>query len=51
MTFSIPSPALPNNTIYQVRQDSRGAIYVSHNKGVSRLTPRYDDAKGGGVVG
>ena len=52
MTFSdSTSPALPNNTIYQVRQDSRGAIYVSHNKGVSRLTPRYDDAKGGGVVG
>jgi signal transduction histidine kinase/CheY-like chemotaxis protein/ligand-binding sensor domain-containing protein/HPt (histidine-containing phosphotransfer) domain-containing protein len=52
LTFSdSTSPALPNNTIYQVRQDSRGAIYVSHNKGVSRLTPRYDDAKGGGVVG
>jgi signal transduction histidine kinase/ligand-binding sensor domain-containing protein/DNA-binding response OmpR family regulator/HPt (histidine-containing phosphotransfer) domain-containing protein len=52
MTFSdSTSPALPNNTIYQVRQDSRGAIYVSHNKGVSRLTPRYDEAKGGGIAG
>lgn len=44
LTFSdSTSPALPNNTIYQVRKDSRGAIYFSHNKGVSRLTPRYDD--------
>ncbi|HKE55911.1 MAG TPA: response regulator [Pyrinomonadaceae bacterium] len=47
VSFSdLTTPALPNNTIYQVRKDARGAIYVSHNKGVSRLTPRYDDANG-----
>jgi signal transduction histidine kinase/DNA-binding response OmpR family regulator len=34
------NPALPNNTIYQIREDSRGRIYVSHNKGVTRLSPR-----------
>ncbi len=35
----ITTPALPNNTIYQIREDSRGRIYLSHNKGVTRLTP------------
>jgi signal transduction histidine kinase/CheY-like chemotaxis protein/ligand-binding sensor domain-containing protein/HPt (histidine-containing phosphotransfer) domain-containing protein len=34
------TPALPNNTIYQIREDARGRIYLSHNKGVTRLTPR-----------
>jgi signal transduction histidine kinase/DNA-binding response OmpR family regulator/ligand-binding sensor domain-containing protein/HPt (histidine-containing phosphotransfer) domain-containing protein len=34
------TPALPNNTIYQIREDGRGRIYLSHNKGVTRLTPR-----------
>jgi signal transduction histidine kinase/CheY-like chemotaxis protein/ligand-binding sensor domain-containing protein/HPt (histidine-containing phosphotransfer) domain-containing protein len=33
-------PALPNNTIYQIREDARGRIYLSHNKGVTRLAPR-----------
>ncbi len=33
------TPALPNNTIYQIREDARGRIYLSHNKGVSRLAP------------
>jgi signal transduction histidine kinase/CheY-like chemotaxis protein/ligand-binding sensor domain-containing protein len=52
LTFSdSTSPALPNNTIYQVRQDAHGAIYVSHNKGVSRLTPRYDETKGNAIAG
>ncbi|HEY6806771.1 MAG TPA: response regulator [Pyrinomonadaceae bacterium] len=52
LTFSdSTSPALPNNTIYQVRQDSHGAIYVSHNKGISRLTPRYDETKGNAIAG
>src|SRR4030095_2743633 len=47
VTFSdLTTPGLPNNTIYQVRKDVHGAIYVSHNKGVSRLTPRYDEASG-----
>jgi len=36
------TPALPNNTIYQIREDSRGCIYLSHNKGVTRLTPRSE---------
>ncbi len=48
VTFSDTStPALPNNTIYQIREDARGRIYLSHNKGVTRLTPRpaaTDDA-------
>ncbi len=48
VTFNdLTTPGLPNNTIYQIRKDARGAIYVSHNKGVSRLTPRYDDTNGG----
>lgn len=34
------TPQLPNNTIYQVREDRSGRIYLSHNKGVTRLTPR-----------
>jgi signal transduction histidine kinase/ligand-binding sensor domain-containing protein/CheY-like chemotaxis protein len=33
-------PALPDNTVYQLRQDARGRIYAFTNKGVSRLTPR-----------
>lgn len=40
VTFSdTTTPAIPNNTIYQVQEDARGRIYVSHNKGVTRLTP------------
>jgi signal transduction histidine kinase/ligand-binding sensor domain-containing protein/DNA-binding NarL/FixJ family response regulator len=41
------SPAIPNNTVYQIREDARGALYVTTNKGVARLTPRTpteDDA-------
>ena len=38
------TPALPNNTIYQIREDARGRIYLSHNKGVTRLTPRRSPA-------
>ncbi|HEY0320639.1 MAG TPA: response regulator [Pyrinomonadaceae bacterium] len=34
------TPALPNNTIYQIREDAQGRIYLSNNKGVTRLTPR-----------
>jgi signal transduction histidine kinase/ligand-binding sensor domain-containing protein/FixJ family two-component response regulator len=33
-------PALPNNTVYQVRRDAAGRLYVYTNKGVARLTPR-----------
>lgn len=41
MTLSdTTTPALPNNTIYQIREDAQGRIYLSHNKGVTRLTPR-----------
>ncbi len=41
------SPPLPNNTVYQVREDARGRIYLFTNKGVGRLTlraPTADDA-------
>jgi signal transduction histidine kinase/DNA-binding response OmpR family regulator/ligand-binding sensor domain-containing protein/HPt (histidine-containing phosphotransfer) domain-containing protein len=31
------TPALPNNTIYQIREDAGGRIYLSTNKGVTRL--------------
>jgi signal transduction histidine kinase/ligand-binding sensor domain-containing protein/DNA-binding response OmpR family regulator/HPt (histidine-containing phosphotransfer) domain-containing protein len=34
------TPALPNHTVYGIREDSRGRIYVSTNKGVARLTRR-----------
>ena len=33
-------PALPNNTVYQVRQDLQERLYLCTNKGVARLTPR-----------
>jgi two-component system sensor histidine kinase/response regulator len=32
------SPALPDNTIYQVREDRSGRIYLFTNKGVARLS-------------
>ncbi|MBX7221528.1 MAG: hypothetical protein K1Y36_16375 [Blastocatellia bacterium] len=31
--------ALPNNTVYQIRQDARHHIYLSTNKGIIRLAP------------
>ena len=34
------TPALPNNTVYQVRQDAQARLYLCTNKGVARLTPR-----------
>ncbi len=34
------SPALPNNTVYQIRQDTHQRLYLCTNKGVARLTPR-----------
>jgi signal transduction histidine kinase/DNA-binding response OmpR family regulator/ligand-binding sensor domain-containing protein len=43
------TPALPNNTIYQIREDARGRIYLSHNKGVTRLTPRLTTKEGAGA--
>jgi signal transduction histidine kinase/CheY-like chemotaxis protein/ligand-binding sensor domain-containing protein len=33
-------PALPNDTVYQMRQDAAGRVYVFTNKGVARLAPR-----------
>jgi signal transduction histidine kinase/CheY-like chemotaxis protein/ligand-binding sensor domain-containing protein len=33
-------PRLPNAVVYQVRQDSRGRVYLFTNKGLVRLTPR-----------
>jgi signal transduction histidine kinase/ligand-binding sensor domain-containing protein/CheY-like chemotaxis protein len=40
-------PALPSNSIYQLRQDAEGRIYLFTNRGVARLThrtPTPDDA-------
>jgi signal transduction histidine kinase/ligand-binding sensor domain-containing protein len=36
-------PALPNNVVYQVREDARRRLYLFTNKGVARLTPRWRD--------
>ena len=48
VTFSdTTTPAIPNNTIYQIQEDARGRIYVSHNKGVTRLTPRAGAGEAG----
>jgi signal transduction histidine kinase/CheY-like chemotaxis protein/ligand-binding sensor domain-containing protein len=33
------SPALANDTVYQVQRDARGRVYVTTNRGVTRLTP------------
>jgi signal transduction histidine kinase/CheY-like chemotaxis protein/ligand-binding sensor domain-containing protein len=33
-------PALPNDTIYQARQDLQGRLYLFTNKGIARLTRR-----------
>ncbi len=34
------TPALPNNTVYRIEQDSSGKLYLPTNRGVARLTPR-----------
>ncbi len=34
------TPAIPNNTVYQVRADARHRVYLFTNKGVARLTRR-----------
>jgi serine/threonine protein kinase/ligand-binding sensor domain-containing protein len=33
-------PALPDNTVYRIEEDSKHRIYLFTNKGVARLTPR-----------
>lgn len=33
-------PAIPNDTVYQIREDRQGRIYLFTNKGIARLTPR-----------
>ena len=38
----LTTPALPNNVIYQIREDSRGRLYLTTNKGVVQLTPPAD---------
>jgi len=43
------TPALPNNTVYQVQEDARGRIYLFTNKGVARITPTPDLLTGRGV--
>jgi signal transduction histidine kinase/ligand-binding sensor domain-containing protein/DNA-binding NarL/FixJ family response regulator len=41
ITFSDSTkPALPNNVVYQIREDSKRRIYLFTNKGIARLTPR-----------
>ncbi len=37
-------PALPNNCVYQVREDGSGRIYACTNRGVARLTRRLPTA-------
>lgn len=37
-------PALPNNTVYQIRQDAAKRIYLFTNQGIARLTPRTPTA-------
>ncbi len=37
------TPAIANNTIYQVQEDAKGRIYLFNNKGVTRLTPKGGD--------
>jgi signal transduction histidine kinase/ligand-binding sensor domain-containing protein/CheY-like chemotaxis protein len=45
MTLSdATTPALPNNTIYQIREDARKRIYLFTNKGIARLTPKASRA-------
>jgi signal transduction histidine kinase/ligand-binding sensor domain-containing protein/DNA-binding NarL/FixJ family response regulator len=34
------TPPIPNNTVYQIRQDANGSIYLFTNQGVARLTAR-----------
>ncbi len=36
------APALPNNTVYLIREDSEGRIYVYTNKGIARLSALTD---------
>ncbi len=38
------TPGLPNDTVYQIRQDRYGRVYVCTNKGVARFSPRSTDA-------
>lgn len=38
----VTTPALPNDTVYQIRQDAAGRIYVFTNKGIARLTPQLE---------
>ena len=37
-------PALPNDTVYEVKDDGHGRVYLFTNKGVARLTPRAPTA-------
>jgi signal transduction histidine kinase/CheY-like chemotaxis protein/ligand-binding sensor domain-containing protein len=34
------SPAIPNDTVYDVQDDGHGDVFLFTNKGVARLTPR-----------
>jgi signal transduction histidine kinase/ligand-binding sensor domain-containing protein len=41
VTFSEETrPALPSDSIYQLRQDASGRVYLFTSRGVARLTPR-----------
>jgi serine phosphatase RsbU (regulator of sigma subunit)/ligand-binding sensor domain-containing protein len=39
------TPALPDNTVWQIRQDAGGKIYLYTEKGIAQLTPRKPDAE------
>ncbi len=36
------TPKIPNNTIYQIREDHNERLYFFHNKGVTRFAPRTE---------
>lgn len=36
---SATSPGLPNNIVYQILEDARNRLYLTTNKGVTRLSP------------
>ncbi len=39
------TPSLPNNVVYQMLEDARGRLYLSTNRGITRLTPGGTDGQ------
>lgn len=42
--------SLPSSNIYGIKSDSNGNIWISHNKGVSRIDPQLNTARHYGVT-